>query len=276
MKYIEVTDSFIARKLSFERFAHLQNEIVNTNDDICLMFNIEKRLGLNFIFLFSTLPFLSEEINKKLSIKMNQKTFSLFRKIGNFDGIIYESDFDYCDKIKQESNIVRQYDDVFKIVTEITKEAPVKMSDELSAIFISKIGEMYNNALEHSEGIVLGTKYFKLQKNIYNFSCYDTGIGIPKKVISSINDIETSVEAFEWAMMDGNSTTFGIPRGLGLGMLNSFVKANNGRIRICSGNILYEYNKKNGKNIIELENEFRGTLFEMDIISDNNHKYILK
>ena len=138
-----------------------------------------------------------------------------------------------------------------------------------------KQDEMYNNAIEHSEGIVLGTKYFKLQKNIYNFSCYDTGVGIPQKVISTINNIESNREAFEWAMTDGNSTIAGVPRGLGLGLLKSFVQANDGRIRVCSGNILYEYSRKKGKNIIELNNQFYGTLFEMDIISDNDYEYVL-
>ena len=206
---------------------------------------------------------------------MNPKTFYLFQKIGFFENIEHEINNDYCQQIKDESNIIQQSNDVFKIVTEITKEAPVKMSDKLSAIFISKIGEMYNNAIEHSEGIVLGTKYFKLQKNIYNFSCYDTGVGIPQKVISTINNIESNREAFEWAMTDGNSTIAGVPRGLGLGLLKSFVQANDGRIRVCSGNILYEYSRKKGKNIIELNNQFYGTLFEMDIISDNDYEYVL-
>lgn len=275
LKYIEITDSFVSKKLSFERFAELQNKINNIDDDICLMLNIEKRLGLNFAFLFSTLPFLSEKFNKKIYLKMNPKTFYLFQKIGFFENIEHEINNDYCQQIKDESNIIQQSNDVFKIVTEITKEAPVKMSDKLSAIFISKIGEMYNNAIEHSEGIVLGTKYFKLQKNIYNFSCYDTGVGIPQKVISTINNIESNREAFEWAMTDGNSTIAGVPRGLGLGLLKSFVQANDGRIRVCSGNVLYEYSRKKGKNIIELNNQFYGTLFEMDIISDNDYEYVL-
>ena len=33
--------------------------------------------------------------------------------------------------------------------------------------------------------------------------------------------------------------------------------------------------EKKEKNIIELNNQFYGTLFEMDIISDNDYEYVL-
>lgn len=166
---------------------------------------------------------------------------------------------------------------IFRTVTEIPNEAPVKMSPKLASIFISRAGEMYNNAIEHSKGNVLGAKYFRNQKNTYCFACYDDGIGIPNNVMSTREEITSQLDAFRWAMIDGNSTACdGIPRGLGLGLLKSFVRANEGVIRISSGNVLYTYKKDNTENYYELKNHFYGTLFEMDIIADNNREYILK
>lgn len=275
MKAIHITDSYISKRLSFERFANLQQQIEICEDsEILLELDIQKRLGQTFVFLFSTLPFLAEKHNKEIKVNMNEKTFTLFKKIGFFEKESYTKDFDYSDLIIRGSNRISEASDVFKLVTEITKEAPVEMSDLLSSIFISKAGEMYNNALEHSGGEVFGAKYFKYQKNTYCFSCYDNGIGIPQKVKNLKEEMNSDIEAFEWAMKRGNSTVIGIPRGLGLDLLNSFVKANDGRIRICSGKVLYIFNSK-GVHIEELNNVFRGTLFEMDIIADNDHKYIL-
>lgn len=141
---------------------------------------------------------------------------------------------------------------------------------------------MYNNSLEHSGGqYVIGGKYFKNQKNTYCFSCYDTGIGIPEKVKNSLDHDISQIEAFKWAMKRGNSTANKergslIPRGLGLDLLRGFAKANDGTIRICSGNVLYKYNPRKGIKYYKLNHKFEGTLFEMDIIADNAHRYVLK
>lgn len=276
METIHIRDSYVSQKSSFERFAELQQQIINCQDkDITLKLDIQERLGMTFVFMFSTLSFLTENQTKKIKVTMNEKTFKLFKRIGFFEKESYTTNFDYSDLIIRDTNNISGPDDVFKTVTEITKEAPVKMSDELAALFISKAGEMYNNALEHSEGNVFGAKFYKYQKNIYCFSCYDNGLGIPQKVMNSKTEIVSDIEAFKWAMKKGNSTVNeGIPRGLGLDLLNSFVKANNGKIRICTGKVLYVFDSK-GPRIFELKTTFKGTLFEMDIIADNNHKYKL-
>ena len=57
-------------------------------------------------------------------------------------------------------------------------------------------------------------------------------------------------------------------------MLKNFANANEGTIRISSGNVLYIY-KNSQENYYELNHTFVGTLFEMDIIADNDRRYIL-
>lgn len=273
-----IRESFTAQKPSYDRFAKLQTEIESCQEsDISINIDINNRFGYTFLFLFSTLPYLADKYNKNLSFYCNEKNFKLLKKLGFLDDKTkYDEKNDYCENIKSNTGLITGEEHIFKIVTEITREAPVKMSQELSDIFISKAGEMYNNALEHSGGVVLGAKYFRNQKNTYCFSCYDTGVGIPANVLNVNDSIESQEEAFRWAMVDGNSTVkSGIPRGIGLGLLKSFVRANDGVIRICSGKVLYTYNKISGEIYHELSNEFHGTLFEMDIIADNERKYIL-
>lgn len=277
MKNIFISDSFTTRKLSYERFAILQNQIINSAEsDIHIDVDIQNRLGYTFVFMFSTLPYLAQDYNKRLTISCNVKSFDLFKKL-NFisKDIQYQGGVDYSSIMKEMSRVIKEKRDVFDLVTEITGEAPVEMSEDLSVLFISIAGEMYNNATEHSHGTVIGSKYFKNQKGVYCFSCYDTGVGIPGKVMSAKPEITKAIEAFRWAMARGHSTASGnIPRGLGLELLRNFAQLNDGTIRICSGNIFYTY-KSSKETYYELRQPFCGTLFEMDIVADNNRKYIL-
>ncbi len=279
IKFIIINDSFTAQKASYVKFALIQSEIILSNEDeICLYLLIENRLGYSFLFLFACLPHFAETYNKNIRFFLNFKNFSLFKKLGLIDQHVeFNPHCDYSPILKDNAGLITESSHIFKTVTEIPNEAPVKMNSKLAAIFISRAGEMYNNALEHSHGKVFGAKYFRNQKSTYCFSCYDTGIGIPNSVLIAKKEICNELDAFKWAMIDGNSSVNNgqIPRGIGLGLLKSFVRANEGVIRICSGKIFYIY-KSETERFYELNSDFHGTLFEMDIIADNNREYILK
>lgn len=277
MKHFNISDSFTAQKPSYDRFAKIQTEIARCQDrDVEINIDIKNRFGYTFVFLFSTLPYVVKKYSKNLKLFCNEKSFVLFKKLGFIPkNLKYKSGTDYKCILEQSAVVISKKQDIFELVTEITHEAPVGMSEELSILFISKAGEMYNNAIEHSQGTIIGSKYFKNQKGVYCFSCYDTGVGIPAKVMAAQPTIVTPIEAFKWAMVPGNSTVLGdIPRGLGLGLLKNFANANEGTIRICSGNVLYIY-KNSQEFYYELNHTFDGTLFEMDIIADNDKQYIL-
>lgn len=275
---LTINDPFVAQRASYEEFAKIQNIITACNDDIRLLLNTENRLGYSFVFLFATLPYLAEKHNKVLEFYCNSKNYNLFKKLGFLkDCNEYRPNFDYSNELKKSVELVKGTKDIVRTVTEISIEAPVKMSPKLESIFVSKAGEMYNNAIEHSYGDVFGAKYFRNQKNTYCFSCYDNGIGIPDSVMKSQNEITNQIDAFKWAMTDGNSTASTvIPRGLGLGLLKAFARANEGVIRISSGNVLYIYKRNDIEQYYFLKEKFIGTLFEMDIIADNNRRYIIK
>lgn len=266
--------------------AKLQNDIVTSGDkDVTLSIPSKQKTGLTFAFLLGCLPLLASCNNINLSIKVNKELFLLLKKIN-------VPDF-FNKSINIESNLaknplpcfrqIREKQDIFNLVTDICDEAPVTMSHDLKSILISRIGEMFQNAIEHSDAkYIIGGKYFKYQKNKYCFSVYDTGAGIPAKVNNYYKRINSAYElsdpkAIEWAMAKGNSTCNGekVSRGCGMDLLKSFAKCNEGTIRICSGRALYILNSR-GETYYKLDNPFIGTLFEMDIIADNNRKYILK
>lgn len=274
---IDFTEPMYSSSISYGRLAELQNKIIKADEKCEINFDIKSRIGLTFIFYIATLPLFAECNNKSISITCNTKILDLLYKCEFIKERITDTNYDVAPLLRDNTVLIETSDDVVQIVSKITKEAPVKMSEDLLAIFASKIGEMYNNAMEHSESeYIIGAKYYKNQKNVYCFSCCDFGIGIPQKVMHSHSEITDSKKAFEWAMKPGNSTVnSGVPRGLGLGLLKNFAKANNGVIRMCSNDVYYEF--KNGQDYIkQIDNTLSGTLFEMDIIADNEHKYILK
>lgn len=284
MKEITLNRSLTSTKPSYSRFAELQRQIVDSSDSqLILHVNIEKRLGLSFLFCISTLPLLAQSCGKQIQIFCNKKSMLLFSSCGYIpEEISTQAGVDIAPYLEENSRVIHNVDDVLTLVTEITKDAPVRMSDQVAAIFTSRVGEMYNNSIEHSEGeYVIGGKYFKNQKNIYCFACYDTGIGIPQKVIQNINTSFSDEEALRWALKRGNSTASEangsfVPRGLGLHLLRGFARANDGKIRICSGTTMYCFDSKHGEQYLELKTAFVGTLFEMDIVADNQHLYVLK
>ncbi|WOC31651.1 MULTISPECIES: ATP-binding protein [Caproicibacterium] len=260
MKTINLQMSLISTKPSYDRFAKLQQEILTSPEhEIELHIDIEKRLGLSFLFCISTLPTLAECHGKTVHIICNNRSQLLFYKSGyipNLNGI--QDHVDIAPYLQKNSRIIKGVKDIYTLVKEITMDAPVEMSDDLAALFTSKVGEMYNNSLEHSEGKwVIGGKFFKNQKYKYCFACYDTGIGIPQKIIQNVDTNLTEIQAFKWAMKRGNSTANKgkgslIPRGLGLDLLQGFAKANEGAIRICSNKVFYTYNQRNKSQYFEL------------------------
>jgi hypothetical protein len=161
----------------------------------------------------------------------------------------------------------------------IVDDMPVVMSSRLNEDMVSRIGEMFNNAREHSNAKhVFGGRYLKSGKK-FCFACYDTGIGIPDRVRQFFADLKKTKpnddNALRWALEPFHSTVThsNSPRGQGFMLLQEFASLNRGVIRICTGKVLYTYDCVNGTpsegKFQELRNTFKGTLFEMDINADD-------
>ena len=179
--------------------------------------------------------------------------------------------------------------DVIQIVSEnISKRIPVQMTEKLKDILVSLIGEVYNNAMEHSESeYIIGNCYNETNDDSDNsrmcFYCYDAGIGIIENVRRylrieddlSFRRYERSSKLLKWALKQGN-TTKKPPRGIGIDWLLNFAKVNSGYVRICNENVLFEQNTEGKITYQKLNNSFCGLFFEMHIMEAPDVIYRLK
>ena len=280
MKSYEFCQSLGKSRLSYNKYVSLVNMIINDTELEELYLNLEKRTSLLFIQYLSYLPIICKSFNRNLAIYANEKTLYLMQqRINSLDTGDF-SNADITNELLNNTKIVSTEDEILEWVSKIATEAPVFMDDRLQNIFTTYIGEIFHNCHEHASAkYVVGSKYSKRSGKIYTFSIYDTGKGIPENVRLFQNNIELDDrKAIEWALGAGHSTAKNqsIPRGAGFNLLHSFAENNNGEIRILSGKCLYIYNSKTGRSFYELKENMVGTLFEMDIVCDPNHRYILK
>ena len=283
MERIFFSESLCKGAKAFDRIAYLQKWIIESSaHDLVLDVLGDKRIGLTFVFLLGTLPLFAQNIGKNLQITVTPKVYRLMSRINILDYYKITNrnttyNISFSDLTSQPAfKVISNPDDIIPFVQNIQMESPINATEEVWDVLISRIGEIYLNALEHSgSSIVLGGKYFKFQKNKYCFSCYDNGIGIPgnvKTFFHNQGNFEiTDIEALKWAMQKGHSTknTMSVARGLGLDILRSFAIASGGVIRICSGKSMYVLRGKDRESYFQLEHPFVGTLFEMDVFSNS-------
>jgi hypothetical protein len=121
--------------------------------------------------------------------------------------------------------------EIIDFIKDVVQLIPVRMSDELEADLISKFYEIIINSYHHSKSMVgiFSCAYYFEESNVLHFAIYDCGEGIPNNVSNYLSEKISAVDALKWAFTDGNTTKKSdYPRGLGLGLLKSFVKANDG------------------------------------------------
>jgi len=277
IKYSLTFNKPLVKGLSaYDNFAGLQQKLITLNEtDIKISIDWNGRLGRTYLFLINCLGYLALEHGKNLN------TFNVSNKIYNY---LNNMKFLEVPQLSITPNLrfirLNQKEDTLDMAKNIVKNIPAELSPKLYEDMVSKIGEMYNNSREHANAKhVLGCRYSKPGKK-YCFACYDTGIGISKKVRNYHEKTEkefSDKKALEWALAPFNSTAerrIG-PKGQGLDLLKNFAKTNKGEIRICTGKVLYTYKgETNTEEYRELKNRFWGTLFEMDINAfDGKYSY---
>ena len=146
---------------------------------------------------------------------------------------------------------------MIQIVSEnISKRIPVQMTEKLKDILVSLIGEVYNNAMEHSESeYIIGSCYNENNNDSGNsrmcFYCYDAGVGIIENIRRylrieddlSFRRYERSSKLLKWALKQ-ETITKKPPRCVGIDWLLNFAKVNSGYVRICNENVLFEQKYK--------------------------------
>ena len=261
-------------RIVYDNLAKLHNEIITSVDDnVYLNITTEGRFGRTFMFLISCLHSCADQYGKTLIINVTRRIY---------EGLARPSISDTHQMhdlgVGKEIRIVRLETDenTLNLAKLIVKDIPVDMSQRLNEDMISKIGEMFNNAREHSNALhVFGGRYRKKSGKRYCFACYDSGIGIPERVRRYLSLSLEDQDALRWALKPFHSTApqSNSPRGQGFKLLQDFTRLNHGVIRICSGRVLYIFDctredPGEGK-FQELLNSFHGTLFEMDVNTDD-------
>ena len=260
---------------SFEKFAQIQNEIRNSNF-ANIRIHCENTTYISPVVstLFGSLPHYGNFYNKNVKITYNIKNGKRYIQDVGIDKY-----YGNTKNVKTNSMAVpfqsidwKTYEgkDVEKCIDAILKQLPINLEDNDRGMLFSIIGEIFNNAKDHS-GIqeksnirVYYCAYWNSKRDTYIVSIYDTGVGISKNVSNYLNKQVSDSEAITWALGDGNSTqntaNMEYTRGIGLNSLEKFIKANKGELFLGSGNAICKID--NNQRIIKpIEHKLRGTIY---------------
>lgn len=158
----------------------------------------------------------------------------------------------------------------------LSQSALPEMSDALRKKIAESIYEIFVNAQIHS-----GTDYiytcgqFFPNKHKIEFTIVDMGLGF-KNIINNrfkLSKTITSTQAIKWAVVDGHTTKTDVSGGLGLSLLEEFIKLNGGKFQIISDDGFYELGTT--ENTAFLETAFPGTIVNMEFRTDDVHSYSL-
>lgn len=112
--------------------------------------------------------------------------------------------------------------------------------------------------------------------NRLDLTISDVGIGIRTNVRRFKRDNKiSSIDAIRWAIEEGNTTKTGSqPGGIGLALLQDFIKHNQGKIQIISRQGYYEFGDGVQK-FEKLDSDFSGTTINLEINTNDNNDYCL-
>lgn len=273
-------------KASIERFGEIHQAISNSSyKEIVLDLTEYKYIHPSFAVLVASSLYLGGMYNKKVSIKYcntNDK-LSKFLKQSGIAAHYNKSKVGPTElNIKNSSvkfNHFSNLEETEQTINSILDTAPIRLSQDLRDRLISKITEIFSNAFEHGKSSIgVFCCGFINDSNNFSFSVYDAGIGICTNVNTYLKENKSCSKALEWAFDKTHSTLNGIvdyPRGAGLNLLESFVKANGGRIDLTSQGAYCKIDS-NSRNFYNLTNPIIGTIFSMSIKADNKHIYVVK
>jgi len=154
-----------------------------------------------------------------------------------------------------------------------------KMSNELTKRFRQSLLEIFSNATIHSESDtgVFSCGQFYPKKHRLDFTFADAGIGIVENVRNYTKDSKlNSCDAVRWALAEGHTTKQGRqPGGLGLKLIQEFVRINGGKLQIVSESCFYELSS-NGTKFEEMKSVFPGTCVNLEINTEDTNSYCLQ
>ena len=149
------------------------------------------------------------------------------------------------------------------------------MSPALRRKFHESIGELFANAMMHSEsrlGVFSCGQYYP-QRKCFDFCIADAGSGFVGAIRRAFALEVDSLRAMRFCLKKGNTTKTAEPGGLGLKLLKHFISLNQGRIVMVSNQAYYEFSQ--GVEKFELlSSPFPGTCIniEIDTADANNYR----
>lgn len=261
---IDLEEKYHESKHDFENMFLIQKKVLNsTKKTIRINATACTHISSTCLIILSSIFLISKEKDKDIKITFDRKS-KIVEKLKK-NGFI---NINNSNPNTIPLNIVDNEDNIEKIITSLIELSPLKGLDSTKKDTLkSKLYEIPNNALTHS-GSKYGAIYcgFYTTKNVFCFSMYDLGIGIPCSVRKYAgNDTITAFEAINWALQSGNTTKkTDYTRGLGFTLLEEFRKTGSGKISLISEDILYE-STKNGISYKNMINKVPGTLFTIKI-----------
>jgi len=149
------------------------------------------------------------------------------------------------------------------------------MTDGLRKKMSEAMLELFVNAQIHSETKHIYTcGQFFPKRHTIEFCIADTGIGFKENFFRRFEKTISALDAIRWAVQDRNTTKVGIPGGIGLALLSEFVKLNQGKLQIVSGDGYYQYDSQ-GEKTEKLTKPFPGTVVNVAFCTNDNSNYAL-
>lgn len=282
----DLIDIFISEELRYSkrsimRISKIQDYIQRSDKDVIIIFIDTKYISPALYPFFWSLIHLGKILNKKIRIGYNQNNSRLKKDLA-IHGIFEHFNHDgSCgkDDNKIPYTTVSEDDSTNAIVQKTVQLLPVNMSNLYKNKFTSKLYEIFINAQKHSKSKLPTIANGYLERTYFSFSAYDAGVGIPYNVKEFLNDDLMSDEnALQWALTENNSTAINsnvISRGAGLGVIEQFVKENNGTMMLVSGSCCYMV-KNRVSSYFKIDNPIIGTFFSLRINMDKEHFYAVK
>ncbi len=151
-----------------------------------------------------------------------------------------------------------------------------QMTPALLKKFRESLFEVFLNATEHSDtrdGIFACGQFFPQRRKLH-FTIADLGIGIDGSVLKNLGVRLLSEDAIKWALR-GKTTRRGRSGGLGLQLIQEFIRLNNGRLIIVSGEG-YWMLSKGQISTHRFSNRFPGTAVTIVIDTADRNSYCLR
>jgi len=235
------------------------------NEEIILNFEETKLFESNhFAVLACLVAFLERRRNKVRFIEMQESIQNLFnyKKLENkrnqkriWKSLIKCQCFTSPDEVSLSDYLEGK---IFPNRPEITTNPQLKMAIELC------VAEIFRNAFVHSLcKEVFIAHYFSVYNKKLFLSIVDQGKTMRDLARVNNNQGLNGVEAIEWAVKEGTSTKSESHKGIGLNTIRQFVKQNQGKIQVLSGNGVWKQVKHRTFSK-SYEKSFPGTIITLE------------